>query len=231
MYRWHSSNHSPFPAIMGKLILQGFLTCSPRLVSTNLPGSEDKALAMFETLKYAVRNTFSFHLVLVQLWMKAAFQHNSTRRTYTHRATQFLYSTFHSACVYNYLLILWCSPNKGQLVRSCCATLLTGTYCRTCLPIWETTLNCCQFVGSIREWTPPTVQYSGHCSLYSIYTHITIHYSYDPEKSSPRFYAKSPTARDVFWPIPGLICAGMTRRWGLSSYAQNAVRWLVLSIW
>ena len=63
------------------------------------------------------------------------------------------------------------------------------------------------------------------------YTHITIHSSYDPEKSSPRFYAKSPTARDVFWPIPGLTCAGVTRRWGLPSYAQNAVRWLVLSIW
>ena len=52
---------------MGKLILQGFITFSPRLLSTNLPGSEDKGLAMFETLKYVVRNTFSFYLVLVQL--------------------------------------------------------------------------------------------------------------------------------------------------------------------
>ena len=41
---------------------------------------------------------------------------------------------------------------------------------------------------------------------------------------------KSPTAQDAFRPIPGLIsCAGVTRRWGLLSHAQNAVGWLALS--
>ena len=38
----------------------------------------------------------------------------------------------------------------------------------------------------------------------------------------PRCYAKSPTAQDVFQPIPGLIsCAGVTVRWGLPYHAQN----------
>ena len=44
-----------------------------------------------------------------------------------------------------------------------------------------------------------------------------------------RCYAKSPTAQDAIWPIPGLIsCTGVTGRWGLLSCAQNAARWLVL---
>ena len=33
-------------------------------------------------------------------------------------------------------------------------------------------------------------------------------------KNMPRYFAKSPTAQDTFWPIPGLIVyAGVTRRW------------------
>jgi len=35
------------------------------------------------------------------------------------------------------------------------------------------------------------------------------------KKGRPRCYAKSPSAQDMFWPIPGLIsCAGVTRWWG-----------------
>ena len=46
-------------------------------------------------------------------------------------------------------------------------------------------------------------------------------------KNRPWCYTKSPTAQDAFRPIPGLIsCTGVTRRWGLLSRAQNAVRWL-----
>ena len=42
---------------------------------------------------------------------------------------------------------------------------------------------------------------------------------------------KSSTAQKVFWPIPGPISyAGMTGRWGLLPYAQNAVRWFALSM-
>ena len=37
-----------------------------------------------------------------------------------------------------------------------------------------------------------------------------------PLKNRPRCYAKSPTAQDVFRPIPSLIsCAGVTGGWGL----------------
>ena len=44
-------------------------------------------------------------------------------------------------------------------------------------------------------------------------------------KTRPRCYAKSPTGQDAFQAIPGLIsCAGVTRRWGVLSHAQNAVR-------
>ena len=39
------------------------------------------------------------------------------------------------------------------------------------------------------------------------------------------------TVQDAFQPIPGLInCTGVTGRWGLLSHAQNAIRWLTLSI-
>ena len=49
-------------------------------------------------------------------------------------------------------------------------------------------------------------------------------------KNRLRCYVKSPTAQDVFRPIPGLISyTGVTRRGGLLSHARNAVRWLVLS--
>ena len=37
--------------------------------------------------------------------------------------------------------------------------------------------------------------------------------------------------QDAFWLIPGLIsCAGVTGRWGLLSHAQDAVKWLALSV-
>ena len=51
--------------------------------------------------------------------------------------------------------------------------------------------------------------------------HILVLSSPDPKKNNiPRCHVKSPTAHDMFWPIPGLIsCAGVTRRWGLPSYA------------
>ena len=43
-------------------------------------------------------------------------------------------------------------------------------------------------------------------------------------KNRPRCYTKSPTAQDVFRPLPRLISyAGVTRRWGLLSHAQNDV--------
>ena len=47
-------------------------------------------------------------------------------------------------------------------------------------------------------------------------------------KNSPRCqHAKSPIAQNTFRSIPDLIsCAGVARRWGLPSHAQNAVRWL-----
>ena len=49
------------------------------------------------------------------------------------------------------------------------------------------------------------------------------------KENRPGFYLKSPTAQDVFLPIPGLIsCTGVTGRWGLLSHAQNAVGWLAL---
>ena len=49
-------------------------------------------------------------------------------------------------------------------------------------------------------------------------------------KNRARCYVKSPTAQDVFRPVPGLIsCAGGTGRWGLLSHAQNAVWWLALA--
>ena len=49
-------------------------------------------------------------------------------------------------------------------------------------------------------------------------------------KNRPRCYVRSPAVQDAFQPISGLIsCSGVTRRWGLLSHAQNAVRWLVLS--
>ena len=58
----------------------------------------------------------------------------------------------------------------------------------------------------------------------------TINEEHLPYKNRPRCYVKSPTVRDVFWPIPVLIsCAGVIRRWGLLSHAQNAVKWLALS--
>ena len=49
-------------------------------------------------------------------------------------------------------------------------------------------------------------------------------------KNSPRCqHAKSPIAQNTFRSIPGLIsCAGVARRWGLLSHAQNAVRRLAL---
>ena len=41
----------------------------------------------------------------------------------------------------------------------------------------------------------------------------------------PRWYVKSPIAQDMFWPISSFIsCAGVTRRWGLLSHAQNAAK-------
>ena len=57
---------------------------------------------------------------------------------------------------------------------------------------------------------------------------IHLHEPYIPLKNSrPRCYTKSPTAQDVFWPIPTLVsCAAVTRRWRLLSYAQNAVRYV-----
>ena len=49
-------------------------------------------------------------------------------------------------------------------------------------------------------------------------------------KERPRCYVRSLTLQDAFQPISDLIsCAGVTRRWGLLSHAQNAVRWLALS--
>ena len=43
-------------------------------------------------------------------------------------------------------------------------------------------------------------------------------------KNRPRCYAKSPTAQDVFRPLPRLISyVGVTRRWGLLSHVQNDV--------
>ena len=51
------------------------------------------------------------------------------------------------------------------------------------------------------------------------------------KKGKPRCYAKSPTVQDTFWQIPGIIsCTGMTSGWEVISHAQNAVRWLVLSV-
>ena len=51
-----------------------------------------------------------------------------------------------------------------------------------------------------------------------------------PKKNCHRCYSKSPTAQDVFRPIPGLISSTwVTGRWGLFSHAQNAVRRLALS--
>ena len=42
-----------------------------------------------------------------------------------------------------------------------------------------------------------------------------------------RSYVKSPTAQDIFRPIPGLIsCAGVTRRWGLPCHAQHVANML-----
>ena len=43
-------------------------------------------------------------------------------------------------------------------------------------------------------------------------------------KNWPRCYANPPAVLDVFRPLPGLISyAGVTRRWGLLSHAQNDV--------
>ena len=45
------------------------------------------------------------------------------------------------------------------------------------------------------------------------------------EIGRPRCYVKSPTMQYTFQSIPGLIsCVGVTKRWGLLSHAQNAVR-------
>ena len=76
--------------------------------------------------------------------------------------------------------------------------------------------------GKVSEWAS-YLFLSVHCTLSM--NHISL------KKNRPRCYAKSPTAQDTFRPIPGLIsCTGLTGKWGLVSYAQNAVRWLALSI-
>ena len=63
-----------------------------------------------------------------------------------------------------------------------------------------------------------------------IYVHMNNQWTTLFKENRPRCYAKSPTAQDVFQPIPGFSsCAGVTERWGLLSHAQNAVRWLALS--
>ena len=47
------------------------------------------------------------------------------------------------------------------------------------------------------------------------------------KNSRPRCYTESPTAQDVFRPIPTLVsCATVTGRWRLLSYTQNAVRYV-----
>ena len=51
-----------------------------------------------------------------------------------------------------------------------------------------------------------------------------------PSKGKLRCYAKSPTVKDVFQPIPYFTsCAEVTRR-ELLSHAQNPVKWLNLSV-
>ena len=51
-----------------------------------------------------------------------------------------------------------------------------------------------------------------------------------PEKGKPRCDAKSPTTQDMLRLIPGFDNHLFCRRWGLRVHAQNAVRWLGLSI-
>ena len=46
-----------------------------------------------------------------------------------------------------------------------------------------------------------------------------------PYKKRPRCYVKSPTAQDVFRPIPGLInCTGVTGRWESNRYAHSKLK-------
>ena len=59
-----------------------------------------------------------------------------------------------------------------------------------------------------------------------VQTHVHIHthaHTYMNNLRRPRCYARSPTAKDTFQLIPSVVsCDGVTRKWGLLSYAQNA---------